>query len=81
LAVLSQRRIRKRATLLDPPPSRHAVKSDPWDSSTLQAALSCGADYLVTNDRHLLDLNPYEGLEVISMDDYLKVLNECGLLP
>src|SRR5439155_15028017 len=61
LATLSQRRIRQRSTMVTAPPSRHAVRTDPHDSPILRAALRCGADFLVTNDRHLLELNPYEG--------------------
>ena len=62
------------------PPSRHAVRTDPQDSPILRAALRCGADYLVTNDRHLLELDPYEGIEIVSMDRYLGILEEQGLL-
>ena len=42
--------------------------------------VSAGADYLVTNDRHLLALNPYEGLRIISMTDYHQVLVAEGFL-
>jgi putative PIN family toxin of toxin-antitoxin system len=80
LGALSQGRIRRRSVLVAPPPSRHAVRSDPQDSPILRAALACGADYLVTNDRHLLGLNPYEGMEIVSMDRYLQIIRERGLL-
>jgi predicted nucleic acid-binding protein len=60
LAALTRARIRRRAAMVKPPASRHAVRNDPADSPILRAALACGADYLVTNDRHLLELNPYE---------------------
>ena|SRR5438034_8434958 len=80
LATLSQRRIRRRSTLVRSPASRHRVPIDPQDSPILRAALRCGADYLVSNDRHLLELNPYEGLEIVSMDRYLGILRDQGLL-
>jgi putative PIN family toxin of toxin-antitoxin system len=80
LAALSQGRIRRRSILVTPPPSRHAVRSDPQDSPVLRAALACGADYLVTNDRHLLELNPYEAIAIVSMDRYLQIIRERGLL-
>src|SRR5258708_5090427 len=67
LARLSCQRVRRRAYLIDPPPSRHTVPGDLADSPILQAALAGGADYLVTNDAHLLALDPYEGLRIISM--------------
>ena len=79
-ATLSQGRIRRRCSLVTPPPSRHAVRQDAEDSPILRAALACGADYLVTNDAHLLDLHPYEGLEIVTMAQYLRILREQGLL-
>ncbi len=79
LAVLSQNRIRRRSTLVSPVHSRHTVRNDPQDSPILQAALGCGADYLVTNDRHLLALHPYEGIQVLSMDHYLRLIEDRGL--
>jgi predicted nucleic acid-binding protein len=80
LASLSQDRIRRRSILVAPPSSRHAVPRDPQDSPILRAALACGADYLVTNDQHLLELDPYEGLAIVSMDRYLQIIRERGLL-
>lgn len=81
LAVLSRQRVARRATLVVPPASHHAVPRDPNDSPILQAALAAGADYLVTNDCHLLELNPYEGLSILAMDAYTQLLRDQGLLP
>ena len=53
---------------------------DPADSPILRAALEAGADYLVTNDRHLLDLDPHEGLRIISMSAYYEILQHEGLI-
>jgi putative PIN family toxin of toxin-antitoxin system len=80
LAILSRRRLMRRAQLVEPGASRHNVPQDPADSPILQAALAAGADYLVTNDAHLLALDPYEGLRIISMADYYQLLVNEGLL-
>jgi putative PIN family toxin of toxin-antitoxin system len=82
LALLSRRRIIRRADMIEPAASRHEVPQDAADTPILRAALAAGADYLVTNDRHLLALNPYEGLRIVSMADYYQILvNEGVLLP
>jgi putative PIN family toxin of toxin-antitoxin system len=81
LTLLSRRRISRRAQLVEPGASRHKVPDDPADSPILRAALMAGADYLVTNDTHLLVLDPYEGLRIISMTDYHQLLIAEGLLP
>src|SRR5437764_12000897 len=80
LARLSIRRIVRRAAFAEPPASRHSVPGDPADSPILRAALAAGADFLVTNDLHLLALHPYEGLRIISMADYYRLLENEGLL-
>jgi putative PIN family toxin of toxin-antitoxin system len=79
-AHLSRLRTRRRATLVTPPASRHAVGSDPNDSPILRAALAAGVDMLVTNDVHLLALGPYEGMRVISMTEYFNLLETDGLI-
>jgi predicted nucleic acid-binding protein len=80
LAVLSRQRIVRRARLVEPGTSRHEVAQDPADSPILRAGLTAGADYLVTNDEHLLALNPYEGLRIVSMTQYYQLLVAEGLL-
>jgi putative PIN family toxin of toxin-antitoxin system len=80
LALLTRRRARRRGILVKPASSRHQVLADPEDSPILQAALTAGADYLVTNDADLLALSPYEGLRILSMSDYYRLLQDRQLL-
>jgi putative PIN family toxin of toxin-antitoxin system len=80
LASLSRVRVIRRSKLVEPGASRHEVPQDPADSPILRAALAAGGDYLVTNDRHLLALDPYEGLRIISMYAYHQLLRDEGHL-
>ena len=80
LSRLTRQRSARRAIRVTERPARHEVPNDPADSPILRGALEAGADYLVTNDRHLLALNPYEGLRIISMSDYYKLLDNEGLI-
>ncbi|MBA3480229.1 MAG: PIN domain-containing protein [Pirellulales bacterium] len=80
LGRLTTLRIRRRSTFVNLPASRHEVSSDPADSPILQAALTAGVDFLVTNDKHLLELNPYESLRIISMTDYFELLGTQKVL-
>jgi len=81
LAVLSRQRAVRRAELIEPGASRHAVDEDQADTPILRAALAAGADYLVTNDHHLLDLDPYESVRIVSMSNYRTILVNEGILP
>ena len=80
LAGLTRRRVFRRSQMVEPPPSRHEVPHDPKDSPILRAALAAGADYLVTNDGHLLELDPYEGLRLVSLTAYHELLVHEGLI-
>jgi predicted nucleic acid-binding protein len=51
------------------------VPNDPKDDPIVATAVAGGADYLVTGDRrHLLVLREYEGIQMISPRDFLKIL-------
>jgi putative PIN family toxin of toxin-antitoxin system len=78
LAQLSRQRIVRRAALVEVGTSRHEVPADVADTPILRSAIEAGVDYLVTNDRHLLDLDPYEGVRIVSMADYRQVLVNEG---
>jgi predicted nucleic acid-binding protein len=78
LARLTRERARRRAAVVVPASSRHSVTQDPADSPILRAALVARADILVTNDAHLLELNPYEGLRICTMTDYFSLLVDEG---
>lgn len=79
LAWLTKQRIRRRTTVIEPGALHHSVPHDSADSPILNAAVTAGVDYLVTNDAHLLSLNPDEGLRIVSMREYAQVLIEHGL--
>jgi putative PIN family toxin of toxin-antitoxin system len=51
-----------------------AVLDDVSDNIFLAAALEAGADYLVTQDAHLLRLKYYHGTQTISLAQFVRVL-------
>ena len=79
-ASLVRQRVLRRGEAIQPPPSRHVVPEDSNDSPVLQAAISAGADFLVTGDRHLLSLHSYESIQIVSMRDFAERLINDGLL-
>lgn len=79
-ALLTQNRIIRRARLVEADVAIHDVPDDPADTPILSAAVAAGVDYLVTNDAHLLTLDPYRGLRIISMSEYQRLLVHEGLL-
>ena len=51
-----------------------AVQTDESDNVFLAAALEAGADYLVTQDAHLLNLKHYHGTQIISLAQFARLL-------
>jgi putative PIN family toxin of toxin-antitoxin system len=81
LALLSRQRLVRRAALVEAGTSRHEVPADVADTPILRAAIEAGVDYLVTNDHHLLEFDPYEGVRIVSMAEYRQVLVNEGQIP
>ncbi|MFH1787758.1 MAG: putative toxin-antitoxin system toxin component, PIN family [Candidatus Altiarchaeota archaeon] len=47
---------------------------DPSDNRFLEAAVAGNADYVITNDHHLLDLKEYEGIKIIRPGTFTRML-------
>ncbi len=50
------------------------IQADPSDNVFLAAALEVGADYLVSQDAHLLNLKYYHGTHIISLPRFARLL-------
>jgi putative PIN family toxin of toxin-antitoxin system len=50
------------------------VEEDESDNMFLEAAVSADAEYLVSGDPHLLDIGSYEGVEILTPDEFLEKL-------
>ena len=49
------------------------VQDDPDDNKFIECALECKANYIISGDRHLLNLKEYEGIKLIKSSAFLKV--------
>lgn len=54
--------------------SRHVVQADPADDIYIAAAAEGLADYIVSGDRHLLDLGEHEGIRIVTPREFLDFL-------
>jgi len=52
------------------------VSRDPKDDKFLVTAVASEADYVVSEDRDLLDLGEYQGIKIVDVATFLKILNE-----
>jgi putative PIN family toxin of toxin-antitoxin system len=51
-----------------------AIPDDPADDLVLACALEGHADVIVSGDHHLLDLKSYQGIDIVSPAEFLKML-------
>jgi len=60
--------------LVKPEISLRVVKDDPDDDKFLEVALEGDADYIVSQDKHLLKLKEFRGIKIVKPDEFL---NKC----
>lgn len=56
-------------------PDVRIVESDPDDDSYVAAALDGRADFIVSGDRHLVDLEEVEGIRIVTPRQFLDLLD------
>jgi putative PIN family toxin of toxin-antitoxin system len=61
--------------LVTPEMDLEAVEDDPDDDKVLECAVAGNADYIVSGDSHLLDIEEYRGVEIVSPDEFLSTRN------
>lgn len=77
-------RVLKRAHLNKPPYVRHAkpaskidvIENDPDDNRVLECAIAGKADFIVSGDKHLLNLSKYQNVVILSPRDFVEQLKE-----
>jgi hypothetical protein len=55
-----------------------AVSRDPKDDIFLACAIAAQAQYIVSEDKDLLVLNPYEGIQIVDALTFLRILQPPG---
>ena len=61
--------------LIEPKESLQVIKDDPKDDKILDCALSCNADFIVSQDNHLLNLKSFRNIKIAPPEEFLKTLN------
>lgn len=67
-------RLKTHAVIVSTPGRSGWVKEDPDDDKFIDAALTAEATLIVSGDRHLLDLETVEGIEIITARQFLDRL-------
>jgi len=57
-----------------------AVEADSDDNKIIECALAGNTDYIITNDHHLLDLKEFEGINILTPEEFLKRIGSEDIL-
>lgn len=63
--------VARMATIVRPTDRVAEIGADPDDDRVLEAALDCGAEWVVSGDRHLLDLKRWRGIRIVRAAAFL----------
>jgi uncharacterized protein len=66
--------IREAATMTPAKLEIEAVKADPTDDKYLVCAVEGKADFIVSGDQHLKDLNVFQGIRIVDPATFLQML-------
>ena len=56
-----------------------SVPADPDDDKIIAAAIEAKADYIVSEDKHLLDLGEHEGIPIMNREQFAAELDRLGV--
>lgn len=62
------------AIVIEPLIELTTIKEDPSDNRYLECAIASEFSYIITGDKHLLDLNTFEGIQILSPAAFLALL-------
>ena len=60
--------------LIEPKEKVSVIKEDPDDNKILECALACRADFIVTQDNHLLKLKEFQGIKILTAKEFLDLV-------
>jgi hypothetical protein len=67
-------RFRTVGILVEPEFRLDVVEEDPDDDRVIECAVAAGASYIISGDKHLLDLEEYAGIVILTPVGFLALL-------
>ena len=64
------------ATIIDPEEKVDIIKYDPDDNKFLECAKAGNADYIISKDKHLLNLKMFENIQIITPKEFLEKMKK-----
>ena len=68
------RLIAERAAFIEPNVELQVVVDDPDDDMYIECAVSSNAEFIITGDKHLVDIESYAGIQIVNATAFLAYL-------
>lgn len=68
------RQLEQASEMVEPASTRRVVQKDADDDAVVACAVAGGADFIVTGDRHLLDMRVHSGIHIVTPAMFLSLL-------
>lgn len=63
----------EKSEIVEPTERIDIVKDDPEDNIFIEAAIAGNADYLVSQDKHLLKLKEFREIKIVTPEEFIKL--------
>ncbi len=70
------KRVIEDAIIISPEKKFDIIKEDSDDNRILECAVEGRADYIITQDNHLLKLGEFEGIRIITPSEFLDIFEK-----
>ena len=60
------------AKIVNPQTSVQIIKDDPSDNKFIEAAIEGKAEYIITKDKHILNIKKYQNIKIITPEEFLE---------
>ncbi len=64
----------RNSIIVEPKEKIAIVKDDPKDNIFIETAVAGNADYIVSQDKHLLKLKEFRGIKIITPEEFNKIM-------
>jgi len=65
----------RNSIIIEPKEKIAIVKDDPKDNIFIETAVAGNVNYIVSQDNHLLKLNEFRGIKIITPEEFNKICN------
>lgn len=65
------------AKIIEPKVKLKVIKEDPSDDRVLECAIKASADFIVSGDKHLLELGEFRKIKIVSPSQFLTIVGKA----